>query len=347
MAPGVLGALALALPTPAGAAVQLASSPREILAVVSERRGELAPSFAAHALLRAANTLRQPRDSAARCHFAREAGPLFSSLAPLVVDEAVPLRGLDELLQAAAILGTKLPDCVFDRVADVGEDVLPQVATSLEWSCQRLGRTLPEECTVARLVAGLPFRAHAAWFRDVDFAALLEELRAHLAREEVVLGDGRKVPETRLTAWFSSLGTRLSYSGKVMQAAGHEGPLLGALRRRVSRRSGVAYDGVLVNLYEHGKVGMRFHQDPDQRTVFTTDTHVASFGASRAFVLRPAGRAVTDERHTFLLAHGDVMEMNTDCQERFQHAVRGERDEEDAGERVSLVFKQTRVDARR
>ena len=45
----------------------------------------------------------------------------------------------------------------------------------------------------------------------VELGPLLDEVR--LQRDEVVLADGRRVPESRLTAWLSDAGHSFCYSG--------------------------------------------------------------------------------------------------------------------------------------
>lgn len=55
--------------------------------------------------------------------------------------------------------------------------------------------------------------------------------------------------ESRLTAWQSSDGLPFAYSGKVMEPAPFSPNVL-RLRDALYERTGVLYDGVLLNLYE-------------------------------------------------------------------------------------------------
>ena len=55
--------------------------------------------------------------------------------------------------------------------------------------------------------------------------------------------------ESRLTAWQSSDGLPFAYSGKVMEPAPFSPNVL-RLRDALFERTGVLYDGVLLNLYE-------------------------------------------------------------------------------------------------
>jgi alkylated DNA repair dioxygenase AlkB len=84
---------------------------------------------------------------------------------------------------------------------------------------------------------------------------------------------------------------------------------------------------------------MRYHVDPDQGVYWTEHTCVVSVGDTREFVVRELGDY--SRRHRFFVSGGDVVYMFADCQERYQHAVRVCEEAEDAGPRVSLVYKQS------
>lgn len=55
--------------------------------------------------------------------------------------------------------------------------------------------------------------------------------------------------ESRLTAWQSSGNLSFAYSGKIMEPAPFSPNVL-RLRDALYERTGVLYDGVLLNLYE-------------------------------------------------------------------------------------------------
>jgi hypothetical protein len=128
---------------------------------------------------------------------------------------------------------------------------------------------------------------------------------------------------------------------------------------------------------------MRYHVDPDQGTLWDYETAVVSVGASRRVAFReiqhssssgtttPSSSpstttkrrqlgdtpwtttntttvAVTKHRpsskpHTFVVLHGDVMEMFGNCQSTYQHTVKTAEDKSEVTPRVSLVFKKTRT----
>lgn len=57
--------------------------------------------------------------------------------------------------------------------------------------------------------------------------------------------------ESRLTAWQSSGDLAFAYSGKVMRPSPFTPNVL-RLRDALYERTGMLYDGVLINLYETG-----------------------------------------------------------------------------------------------
>jgi alkylated DNA repair dioxygenase AlkB len=57
------------------------------------------------------------------------------------------------------------------------------------------------------------------------------------------------------------------------------------------------------------------------------------------FIMRES--ADHSRRHSFWVKPSDCVIMFGDCQDRFQHCIRVERDAEDAGPRMSMVFKQS------
>jgi hypothetical protein len=119
---------------------------------------------------------------------------------------------------------------------------------------------------------------------------------------------------------------------------------------------------------------MRYHVDPDQGTLWDYETAVVSVGASRRVAFReihsssptptpPTSSPSTTTKprqlgdkqwttnmtnrpskpHTFVVLHGDVMEMFGHCQSTYQHTVKTAEDKNEVTPRVSLVFKKTKT----
>lgn len=111
-----------------------------------------------------------------------------------------------------------------------------------------------------------------------------------------------------------------------------------AVRDEITQALGRRYDSCLVNYYRDGSTGMNFHADPGQGEVWGFSTCVVSAGDARLFVFRRIG--APEQRCTFALRAGDVVEMFGDCQAEYQHSVRTESVQaERTGPRISLVFK--------
>ncbi|CAM9860444.1 unnamed protein product [Ectocarpus sp. 12 AP-2014] len=185
-------------------------------------------------------------------------------------------------------------------------------------------------------VENLPFRAIPSLFEGLR----VEDFRNEVAfrRDEILLGGGKVLSESRLTAWQSSDGLPFAYSGKVMEPAPFSPNVL-RLRDALYERTGVLYDGVLLNLYESRSSAMRYHSDPDVGTIWTQDTSVVSVGDTRQFALRRTLDHSPRGRHAFYLSSGDCVRMTDGCQRDYQHCVKVAKEE--VGARISLVFKQS------
>ncbi|CAM9857387.1 unnamed protein product, partial [Hapterophycus canaliculatus] len=103
-------------------------------------------------------------------------------------------------------------------------------------------------------VENLPFRAIPTLFEGLRVEDFREEVA--FGRDEILLGGGKVLSESRLTAWQSSDGIPFAYSGKVMEPAPFSPSVL-RLRDALHERTGVLYDGVLLNLYESRYVCVR------------------------------------------------------------------------------------------
>ncbi|KAF8061107.1 RDH14 [Scenedesmus sp. PABB004] len=223
------------------------------------------------------------------------------------------------------------PDDDDERVGAPQRDALPW-ARPLRWSGPLQASLAVPFLVLPNLLPGLRLR---------DF---LQEVA--LRRDTIQLSDSngvREVPESRLTGWQSDLGVTFEYSGKAMAprsaAGGRLTPRVARVRDALAAACGPAFefDSVLVNYYENGKCGMRFHADPLGEGTWAPATAVVSVGAARGFVFRRADDHAA--RWAYRVASGDAVLMFGRCQEELQHAVIVERSAQDAGPRLSLVYK--------
>jgi alkylated DNA repair dioxygenase AlkB len=191
----------------------------------------------------------------------------------------------------------------------------------------------------------LPFRIIPGCMKDVqDLSLSTLTSQVQFKVDAIRTTSNRVVPERRQTAWEGDEGVPpFAYSGKAMPRSLWS-PLVEATRDELVDRIGQYYDGCLLNLYPDGGSGMRYHNDPDQGTLWDYDTTVVSVGATRRFsfrVLPGSDSSAQAQPHTFVVMEGDVTHMFNDCQDRFQHTVKKADDKREVAARASLVFKRT------
>lgn len=168
--------------------------------------------------------------------------------------------------------------------------------SSLAWCWRKLGfDSAKMPSAMAKAEAAVPFRVLiGALATDtnnedneegegglLDIQALISEV--DLKRDTIQLTPSKSIVESRLTAWQGP--KPFYYSGKEM-AAQPMTPRIATIRDKLFKMTGVFYDCVLINLYEDGKTGMRFHIDPDQGVYWSSNTVVVSVGDTREFCLR-------------------------------------------------------------
>jgi len=191
------------------------------------------------------------------------------------------------------------------------------------------------------------FKHYPGVFSDISFDRVKREIDVKFDTFTAIQ-DGREVvcQEPRGTAWFSKSGKTFTYSNKTMHPAPFN-PLLTEMADRLKELVGVDYDSVLVNLYPHGKSGMRYHVDPlfdpndPERQIWADDTSVISVGDTRKFIIRDIEDGSDRKYYRFNVEGGDMMRMYNRCQRLYQHTVKVEKAVESVGPRYSIVFKQS------
>lgn len=238
-----------------------------------------------------------------------------------------------------------------EQIVQIG--LAPHQISGLYWAFDALTLQCYGECRVplslqhAHAELNLPFRVRPGCMATIpEFT--LEKLvsQVNYQVDTIRTSSNLVVRERRKTAWEGDDGVApFAYSGKSMKR-NQWSSLVKASRDRLMDVSGIYYDGCLLNLYPDGGSGMRYHSDPDQGVLWDYETAVVSLGATRRFSFRR--NAVSTEQdsyqqrpHTFVLMHGDVVEMFGDCQSQFQHTVRTANEKNEDAARASLVFKRT------
>jgi alkylated DNA repair dioxygenase AlkB len=164
---------------------------------------------------------------------------------------------------------------------------------------------------------------------DALHAALVREL-VWEAREIVLFG--KRILQPRLIAWAGSVDYR--YSGQTLEARSAPQSLTDVIGL-VVRRTGVAFNHVLVNRYRDGKDSMGFHADDEPELGPNPTVASVSLGAPRRFVL--VARRGKKERIEYRLQHGTLLVMGGRCQECYRHGIPKEPAVRE--ERVSLTFR--------
>ena len=199
-------------------------------------------------------------------------------------------------------------------------------------------------------------------------AALLPELRvANLqdsipfVQAELLTADGRRVRERRHTAWLAEEGIgALAYSGKLMNPLSMEqSAIVCRLRDALAADLSERFDCALCNLYvAGGQAACAWHRDPEHGDGDSIDgakwarpTYVVSAGETRRFAFRPYrgpdarmdSESEAGDRHVISLFSGDVVAMDGDCNDAFEHSVLAGQGKHNDGPRVSIVFKRALV----
>ena len=154
------------------------------------------------------------------------------------------------------------------------------------------------------------------WIEPAAADALLAALRQEVAWEqrEVILF-GRSILQPRLIAWAGDV--RYRYSGQTLEPRAFT-PTVAALRARVTDRTGVRFNHVLLNRYRTGDDSIGLHADDEPELGGDPVVATVSLGASRRLVLVPR-RKSDGPRRVVDLGHGALFVMGGTCQRHFRH----------------------------
>ncbi len=143
-------------------------------------------------------------------------------------------------------------------------------------------------------------------------------------RQRMVTMYERRLPEPRLTSWWSE------------RSGGDAGPIpvLDEARRTLSRHYECEFDSIGYNWYRDGGDSVAWHGDRFAKTVANPTVAIISVGAARQFRLRPSpgGRS-----RSFEVGYGDLLVMGGACQREWQHSV--PKVARPVGPRISITFR--------
>ena len=132
----------------------------------------------------------------------------------------------------------------------------------------------------------------------------------------------RVVDEPRLTSGWRA-GDSEQLKPEVLEAA----------RRALSRRYGVEFDSVGINLYRDGSDSVAWHRDRIPEEIDQPVVALLSLGEPRRFLLRPHGGGMS---RALMLGSGDLLVTGGQTQRRFDHSVPKVAR---AGPRISAAFR--------
>jgi len=165
------------------------------------------------------------------------------------------------------------------------------------------------------------------WLRGADL--VFAELVAKLPwRQREVTMYQRRLPEPRLTAWWSPT------SGQVEPL-----PVLEEARMSLTRQYSRPFDSIGFNLYRDGRDSVAWHADRERYHHEDPVVAILSTGAPRTFQLRPKAGGASRSWH---LGHGDLLVMGGACQHDYEHCV--PKSASVPGPRLSIMFRHNLAD---
>ncbi len=114
-------------------------------------------------------------------------------------------------------------------------------------------------------------------------------------------------------------------------------PSLAPVAERLSEKLGIAFNNCLLNFYLSGDSTMGFHSDDTSDLESGTGVAIVSLGSQRGITYR--SKADTQIRHTFPLATGSLLYMDSKVQDNWMHAIKKDAN---AGPRISLTWRALR-----
>lgn len=166
------------------------------------------------------------------------------------------------------------------------------------------------------------------WLAGSD--AVFDALTAMIEwRQRIVMMFDRRLPEPRLTSWWSE------------RSRDHTEPLpvLDEARHTLRERYDCAFDSIGYNWYRHGTDSVAWHGDRFAKTVQNPTIAIISVGAARPFRIRPkpGGSGPRRRSVSFDVGYGDLLVMGGACQHEWQHSV--PKVSRPVGPRISITFR--------
>ena len=140
------------------------------------------------------------------------------------------------------------------------------------------------------------------------------------------------IKEQRKTYWMSEYNYEYKYGCKIMKSNNLIDNIK-VIQKIIEDNYNVHFDSVLINYYENGNIGMKYHSD-EIYDEWSEESVIISFGAPKIIIFREINNY--NNKTKFVMNSGDLIYMKNGCQKYFQHKVCKNNDKND---RISLVFK--------
>lgn len=154
-------------------------------------------------------------------------------------------------------------------------------------------------------------------------------------KKDIILINGNEYLEQRYTYWISDINKSYCYGGKIMKPS-NSNIIVKKLQEEIKLKLGIYFDSVLINYYESGNIGMKYHSD-EVYNEWEEESVIISFGESRKLTFREINNK--NIKTDVYLNNGDLLYMQNGCQTNYQHKVCKNKSQ---NERISLVFKKSK-----
>ena len=163
-------------------------------------------------------------------------------------------------------------------------------------------------------------------------SALQELEETSLWKEATINIFGRKVISPRLSAWHGDKS--YTYSKLTWPSLPWTRPLI-RIKERVEKISDSQFNGVLLNLYRHGRDSMGWHSDNEPELGALPTIASLSLGAERRFLFRCRNNPAI--KHAISLPHDSLLIMAGKTQVHWQHSL--PKTAKFPGPRLNLSFR--------
>ncbi len=169
----------------------------------------------------------------------------------------------------------------------------------------------------------LPFGGELYYFKSIFYELesqmFFDDLITSIKwKQEPIKMFGKSIMQPRLTALYGNEGVSYGYSGIRMPATNWTDSLL-LIKNRVEHLTRCSFNVALLNRYRDHNDSMGWHRDNEKELGRQPVIASVSFGAGRAFQIRPYKSKATPV--TLQLDNGSLLLMKGDMQTNWEHQL--------------------------